>query len=356
MPLVPLYGHVSLRDRLARAADRGTLPASLLFHGPRGVGKQRLALWLGQLLLCTGATRPCGICQHCRYASDLTHPDLAWFFPRPRPKDADSSAADIRLEYGEAMAERAQKGGLYGPPDGSDGLHIGTVRAIVAQAAMSPALATRKVFVVGDAERMVPQEGSEFAANAFLKMLEEPPADTTLILTSSEPGSLLATIRSRVVGLRVPPVPDASVREFLADPQVVAALKKQTRGTEADRVRLAGGVPGRLLGESERDQVVALARELLEASQSADPAARYRVALRQGSTRSRGAFSDMLDALTVVLHGAARSAVDRGDQRSATAASRAVDAVETAKLRADGNVSPQLLSAALLATLTRERV
>ena len=57
--------------------------------------------------------------------------------------------------------------------------------------------------MIGDAERMVAQEGSDQAANAFLKLLEEPPADTTLILTSSEPGALLPTIRSRSVSVRV---------------------------------------------------------------------------------------------------------------------------------------------------------
>ena len=63
---------------------------------------------------------------------------------------------------------------------------VATVRAIVQQAVLSPAITRRKVFMIGDAERMVPQEGSEQAANAFLKLLEVPPADTTIILTSSE--------------------------------------------------------------------------------------------------------------------------------------------------------------------------
>ena len=49
MPIADLYGHDSLRARLGASFRRGTLPASLLIHGPRGVGKQRLALWLGQL-------------------------------------------------------------------------------------------------------------------------------------------------------------------------------------------------------------------------------------------------------------------------------------------------------------------
>jgi len=63
VPLIPLYGHEALRTRLADQARAGTLPASLLLQGPAGIGKQRLALWLGQVLLCEADERPCGLCQ-----------------------------------------------------------------------------------------------------------------------------------------------------------------------------------------------------------------------------------------------------------------------------------------------------
>src|SRR4029079_16580595 len=230
MPLVPLYGHERLRERFTEAYARGALPASMLLQGQRGVGKQRLALWLGQLLLCEGeGVRPCGKCSQCRFSRDLTHPDLRWIFPRPRLKDGDPSVDDVREDYAEAIAERVANGGLYAPPSGSDGIYVATVRAIVRTAAMSPALARRKVFVIGDAERMVPQEGSDAAANPFLKLLEEPPADTTLVLTSSESGALLPTIRSRVVSVRVPRLADDEVRAFLADERVSKAVGKGAR-------------------------------------------------------------------------------------------------------------------------------
>ena len=152
MSIVPLFGHTELRARLTEAAERETLPASLLLQGPRGVGKQRLALWLGQLLLCeSGKPGPCGACQNCRFASALTHPDLHWYFPRPRQKDSDPDLDDVRADYAEAVAERAHDAGLYAPPSGSEGIYVATVRAIVQQAVMSPAIAKRKVFVIGDA-------------------------------------------------------------------------------------------------------------------------------------------------------------------------------------------------------------
>src|SRR4029079_4660165 len=105
--------------------------------------------------------------------------------------------------------------GLYAPSSGLDGIYVATVRAIVQSASVSPAMAKRKVFVIGDADQMVSQEGSDEAANALLKLLEEPPANTTIILTSSEPGALLTTIQSRVVNVRVPPLATHDLESFL---------------------------------------------------------------------------------------------------------------------------------------------
>ena len=354
MHIVPLFGHTELRARLTDAVQRGTLPASLLLQGPRGVGKQRLALWLAQLLLCeVRKPGPCGECQQCRFAMALTHPDLHWYFPRPRQKDSDPDLDDVRADYAEAVAERAHDAGLYAPPSGSEGIYVATVRAIVQQAVMSPALAKRKVFIIGDAERMVPQEGTEQAANAFLKLLEEPPADTTIVLTSSEPGALLPTIRSRVVAMRVAPVAQADVREFLSDEAVSDRLDDDDSlpaGT-AERVGFAGGAPGRLLAGAMWTQAIENARRLLDSVSQKKASARYEVAWAQSSTKARGSFADTLDALTVALHERARDSVRRGSDRAALAASRAVEAVEAAKERVASNVSPQLITVNLLRDL-----
>ncbi|HEX5830067.1 MAG TPA: hypothetical protein VFY16_03730 [Gemmatimonadaceae bacterium] len=350
MPILPLHGHDALRARLLDAATRGALPASLLLHGPRGVGKQRLALWLGQLLLCTAPERPCGRCEQCRYAAELTHPDLRWFFPRPRLKDSAPSADDVLADYAEAIAERVKDGGLYAAPSGSEGIFMATVGAVLRQAALSPALARQKVFVIGDAERMVSQESSPEAANAFLKLLEEPPADTTIVLTSSEPGALLPTIRSRVVAVRVAPLSDADVRGFLTDERVAASLG--TELGEAERVRIAAGAPGVLLDAAKRGTAAAAARRLLDGASGGSRARLLRAVFAQGSAGARGDFRSLLEALTTQLHERMRGAVERGDARGAAAAARAMDAVEEAKLRAAGNVTPQLIAAGLARALT----
>ena len=207
----------------------------------------------------------------------------------------------------------------------------------------------RKVFIVGDADRMVSQEGSDQAANAFLKLLEEPPADTTIMLTSSEPGALLPTIRSRVVSVRVAPLADDEVRAFLADPIVANRLDIPTRPPRTDElVQLAGGAPGRLIGREAWELALAQARRMLDAADAPDRGTRLRVAMSQGGFGARGKFSDMLDALTVLLNERARAAAKNGNERQASGAARAADYVEEAKELAYGNVNPQLVAASLL--------
>ncbi len=343
MPILPLYGHSSLRQRLRQAVARGSLPASLLVHGPAGIGKQRLGLWLAQLILCEDpGAEPCGICTSCRYALDLVHPDLHWFFPRPRLANADAGPEEVLADYGEAIADRVKTGGVYARPSGSEGIYVAAVRTIVQSAGYTPSLGRRKIFVVGDAERMVPQEGSEMAANAFLKLLEEPAADTTIIITSSEAGALLPTIRSRVVSLRAAPLAIDEMEGFAADPAVLKALG--TIGSE--HIKASGGAPGVLIGSAEHEEAAVAARAFLRAVLDSREE-RLRAVLGLGGSRARGFFSEMLDALTALLHDRLRSATEGEDTPRALGAARAIQAVEEAKGRAAGNVNPQLIGAAV---------
>ncbi|MDQ6886860.1 MAG: hypothetical protein M3068_06145 [Gemmatimonadota bacterium] len=358
MPIVPLYGHSALKLRLHESMQRNRLPSSLLIQGPPGIGKQRLALWLGQLLLCTGeGTRPCGECSDCRLTRELAHPDLRWFFPRMRLTDADVTAAEVLDHYAEAIAERVERCGLYPKPSGSEGIFVPAVHALVHIAARTPALARRKVLVIGDADRMVPQEGTEAAANAFLKLLEEPLPNTTIVLTSSEPSALLPTVRSRVVVVRAFPLPEADVRAFLADPLVGKALgdgKLAVPASVDERVAMAAGAPGRLFRASAIATARRIAGSLLEAA-TAGPAERARAALERGSNKARGEFSDALDELAELLSERMRGSLHRSDIQAARLAAEAIDEVERAKERAGGNVNPQLLSASLLRMLSGQR-
>jgi DNA polymerase-3 subunit delta' len=352
VPLLPLHGHTALRARFDDAIRRNALPGSLLLHGAPGVGKQRLALWLGQRLQCTGPEpRPCGQCEHCRFALAGTHPDLHWYFPRPRLKDGDASPAKIEEDMRDAIDDRLRTG-AYSRPAPEEGIYVSTIRAIVHSAVMAPAIGARKVYVLGEAERMVLRDDAEEAAGAFLKLLEEPPARATMILTTSEPGALIPTIRSRLVAVRVPPLSSKDVDAVLAEPAMRDAIEQAGGPASAvEQRRLAAGAPGALLAGAEWGEALASARRMLDAASTRDRKAQVKTSLMQGSNKARGAFTTALDALTTLLHERIRAAAERDNPRSAAGAARAIDHVERAKERAAANVNPQLITSELLRQL-----
>src|SRR5438093_452530 len=215
MPIPPLCGHEGIRNRLAGAITAGRLPQALLFEGPRGVGKQRLALWLAQALLCeggrgggSGAPRngeACGTCHACKLVLNLSHPDLHWFVPVEPPKKAADANRLVDLvadALAEEMAARRDQP-LYESPSGLASHGIASVRLLLRRLALTPAMGRGKVFIIGDAERLVPQPGAEAAANALLKALEEPPQDTVFVLTTAQPDPLMTTNLSRFMRVRL---------------------------------------------------------------------------------------------------------------------------------------------------------
>jgi DNA polymerase-3 subunit delta' len=348
MSLTPLIGHEALRSRLDEQVSRGTLASSLLFTGPAGIGKQQLALWLAQRLLCDDAGSPCGICNHCKYVLDGVHPDLHWAFPIEGMKNTDAGLDEVYDYLRAGIAERLENGGVYAKPDGSYGIFLRIAQMLVQRASLSPAMAKRKVIVVGDAERMVAQASSDQAANAFLKLLEEPLPDTTVILTTSEPGNLLPTIRSRVIEIRVRPLADAEMREFLALP-AAAELVKDKKVDEL--VKLGRGAPGALLDAESRETAAARAKLLLNVALR-DHDRFYRVIYAQGSAKARGPFYDTLDAMSELLHARSREAAESGNAAVAAAHAKAMVFVEDAKRDTERNATPQLIAFRLLSRLT----
>ena len=339
MPLHALYGHEAVRSRLANAVTAGRLPQSILVEGPRGVGKQRLALWLAQLLLCEGEHRdePCGTCRGCKLALSLSHPDLSWYVPLEpgkRTGDADKQVDLVEEALGEELARRREQP-FYESPPGTATHSIATVRLLGRRLALTPAFGGWRVVIIGDAERLVPQRSSPEAANALLKALEEPPPRTVVLLTASEPAALPATVLSRVVRVRLTAVHNSVMTSF---------VQHELPGTETgpelqSRVVLAGGCIGKLLashggvGAAEAAAFLAAARK--------DAVTRYSQALRQAPFQARGGFAAMLDALQARLRDETRSGGDTGKLVAAIA--HVVDA----RAATQGNVNPQLLAAVL---------
>src|SRR5437868_14193062 len=346
MPIPPLYGHEGTRNRLVGAIASGRLPQALLFEGPRGVGKQRLALWLAQALVCERAggkaggegREGCGECQQCKLVLNLSHPDVHWFVPLELTKksgDADKQVDVVQEALAEETAARREQP-LYEAPSGLASHGIAAVRLLLRRLALKPAMGSRKVFVIGDAERLVPQAGAEAAANALLKALEEPPANTVIVLTATAPEALLPTIRSRVVRVRVARLGDSVVAAF-----VQRELGVTGQRAVAQRVAAADGCIGRVLAAGERGDRGGEAAERFAAAVNAGPVGRYVFALGQPPFQARGGFTEMPDGLLERLRGQARSGGETGT------VVRAIAQVLEARGRATGTVNRHLVAAVL---------
>jgi DNA polymerase III subunit delta' len=286
--------------------------------------------------------------------STLSHPDLHWFVPVPRPKvsDPDKQVEEAMQLLAQAMEERRNHP-LYIENDAMASHGIATVRLLQRRAGLTSAEGGRRIFVLGEADRLVVQEASQEAANALLKLLEEPPAGSLLILTTAEPRRLLPTIRSRAMALRLGRLTDAEVREFLE-----ANVRPVPSAEELDRrVAAADGSIGRALASGAETSTAQLAAEQLLEAVLAGPGASLERALRQPYWAARGEFTSMLDALAETLGEAARGALGHEPRRPVPASLlryqnpapllQAIQRVADAREAAAGNVNPQLLIAVL---------
>lgn len=343
MSLAPFVGHLPLRTQFLDAYASGRLPQVVLLTGPAGVGKQRAALWLAQRLMCSGAPgEPCGVCSGCLKVQNLAHPDVHWLIPVLRPKagDQDKQVEEVGELLEAALAER-RANPLWASPDGMAMHGVASARLVQRRAVLTASEGGWRVFIIGRAERLVPQESSPEAANALLKLLEEPPPRSLFVLTTAEAGLVLPTIRSRAVPVRMGRIDDAEVRAFLA-------AHKPSLATDAV-VKGARGSIGNALGADDagRNKGKSAAREFLRAVADGPAAASAR-ALRQTAWQARGEFTALLDGVATVLADDARSSISTGRAGADAAAKLAgVDRVLAAREQAQGNVNPQLLLAVL---------
>jgi len=361
-------GHVGLLAAIRRALERKTLPGTVLLHGPAGCGKQFLAQWIARTGLCAAGEPPCDACVSCRRAVRFEHPDVHWHFPLPRPKGATSPGKmEDALEAARHERLAELRAGPWRPAaDGQvKGIYFAAVATIRRQAHRRPATGDQQTFIVGDAEHLVPQESSPEAANALLKLLEEPPGPCRFILTSSRPDSLLDTIRSRALPIRVPPLPAADVAAFLteergAEPDVADATAALSQGSIGLAVSLLDPESGPARA---REKALAL---LCAATGQENQA--YAHALEFGSGGARtllallGAVQLWIRDLAAVGLNQERHVVNvdqlpflrrtaRRLRMGPERACAAVGHVEEARKLAAGNVNPHLFVSALLLDL-----
>ncbi len=370
-----VLGHEGVRSTLAGAFAKGVLPRSLLLHGARGIGKQHLALWLARLTVCNSPALegPCDGCGPCRMALSLEHPDIHWYFPLVRPKNTSRERLADALE----VARHNELADIRADPlrpswtDEVRGIYLGSVTNLRSRATKRPTMADGPVFIVGQSELLVPQEASPEAANALLKLLEEPPGSARFILTSSEPGRLLPTIRSRTVPLHIPPLPREQLRTFLE------THRDLTPEVGDWATRLGQGSPGRAMAflpsDGELGPLESLRRrafDLVVAAISSEASAGYSAAISfppSGARRLVDLFSfveEWLRDLAAAAAGAdhlvfnhdALARLKKHVDAASIAAVRVPEgfpAVERARVLARGNVNPQLVVSGLVRDLRR---
>jgi len=254
-------GNPRIVESLRQMIAGGRLPHSLVLAGPAGVGKFTLATMIARAVNCAGpparaAGDFCGACASCRAIAALEDYDESSQFA-PLLAERAKLAAEERRDNPLLLSTHPDVFLL--PPDGkTQQISIQQVRRMAALAQYRASGARQRVFLLDHADRM-----DEVAASAMLKILEEPPPDTLLILTATSYFQLLPTIRSRAIALHLTPLPPEQVEAALADLPWPAADKRLA-------ARLSEGSPGvarRIdLEESRRlrAELLALVRDGLE--------------------------------------------------------------------------------------------
>ena len=183
-----LVGHAWAVDFLQRAILSNHQSHAYLVSGPRHVGKALLALRLAQVLNCESqAADPCGTCRTCKRIAKNNYPDVR--------------IASLVTQAAAAKADEAAR---------QRDLRIDTVRTWLADINLRPYEGQRRVFILDDVERL-----TDGAANAMLKVLEEPPPYATIILLAHTAGDVMATIVSRCQRIKLRPVERTDIRDWL---------------------------------------------------------------------------------------------------------------------------------------------
>ena len=160
----------AVAEQLQRSLKNGRLAHAYLFVGGAGSGKRAMAKALAKALNCSKKEHDsCDACDSCRRIENDEHPDIYWLRP-------ESKSRRIRVDQ---------------------------VREFESKANLRSSMGRMKVGVILDADCL-----TEEASNAFLKTLEEPPAQTIILLLSTQPQRLLPTILSRCLKISFGPVTD----------------------------------------------------------------------------------------------------------------------------------------------------
>lgn len=206
--------------------DRTRLPHALLICGPKGVGKNTLAQCLAQCLLCaqpSGEGEACGQCHNCRLFGAGSHPDLHVVQPEAIYKATEDLLSQYAHRYAPADKSKESKDSTV--------IRIDQIRSLIENVQTRPQISACKLLLLSPADSM-----NVNAANSLLKLLEEPPADSYLILIADRAARLPATIRSRCSRIDVPIPPRPLSLAWLAGQGLAESQARLL-------LDLAGGAP-----------------------------------------------------------------------------------------------------------------
>jgi DNA polymerase III delta prime subunit len=274
---------------LGKMIASDTLPASLLFTGPPGAGKELAAIRLAALLECADQAA-CGSCPACSTIATLEHPDVHLVYPVPSA-DWEKSVPVIMESRREDFLAR----GEFGNRARSTGIE--QIRRVMEKISRQPFSGPRSVVVIMEAHRATTE-----AQNAFLKILEEPPPSSVIILVTERTDLLLPTVLSRCSEVRFDPLPDEVTAAYLS------TFLSVEEGEARRLSKLAGGDlqrASRLLDE----RFLGLRRDAANlVGLVLDGKARRLPAEAESAAHSytREETGDLLDEMTAVLRGLLR--------------------------------------------------
>ncbi len=215
-----VLGQERIKRVLVGVLEREMLPGAYLFLGPEGTGKDAAAFELAKAINCLDpkscGTEACDVCVNCLSIDQLAAPFLHFVHARPAPKPQSTDSNDITPEELDSIREQLEvlKSDKYHNLTIPKANIITILQIRELRLALSKSLTTgkRRTVIISEADLM-----NKSAQNAFLKTLEEPHANTIIILTSSNPHRLYPTILSRCQEVRFDVLSNEDISDALVE-------------------------------------------------------------------------------------------------------------------------------------------
>jgi hypothetical protein len=219
-----VIGQEELKVQLTETANRGLVPHARLFCGEEGTGAFQLALAYARYLNCTNRseTDSCGKCPSCLKYNELAHPDLHFVFPMISNKSVKKEVCDDYLpEWREFLLNRINQHSYFNIDSWLAQMGAENKQAIIYAAESDRIMHKMNLRIYEALYRVLfvwaPDRMNDSCANKLLKIIEEPPANTAILMITDKPDMVLGTIFSRSQPLQVRPIKHEIVAKALTE-------------------------------------------------------------------------------------------------------------------------------------------